>query len=155
MPPKKSIPSSCGRGCAPDWDYRCCCEPGCPTKNTMKQFNDCPMAVLVSAFAIENVAYEGMPDVLRKYETLTRAKFTKVIKPIIRGWFSHRPERVNEVIQHLLDDPERHYFDDPTSDSESDTEAEIKNMDINAPADDDTESPNNEVVTSVQMAKRG
>ena len=113
------------------------------------------MAVLVSAFAIENVAYEGMPDVLRNYGTLTRVEFTKVIKPILHGWFSHRPERINEVIQHLLDDPERHYFDDPTSDSESDTEAEIKNMDINAPADDNIESPDKEVVTSVSMAKRG
>ena len=116
------------------------------------------MAVDFAVFAIENASYDGLPDVLTRYETLTRAEFSKVVKPSLGRWFRYRPERVKEVIQRLLDDPERHYFDDPTSDSESDTEAEIKNMDINAPADDDTESPNNELPTSVQMvqmAKRG
>ena len=32
---------NCGRGCQSDWDVRCCCEPNCKEKNTMKQFNKC------------------------------------------------------------------------------------------------------------------
>ena len=32
---------NCGRSCNESWDVRCCCEPGCPQKNTMKQFNNC------------------------------------------------------------------------------------------------------------------
>ena len=37
--------TTCGRGCLPDWDIRCCCEPNCPAKNSMKQFNACPQKV--------------------------------------------------------------------------------------------------------------
>jgi len=120
----------------------------------MEQFNNCPMAVFVAASAIVNVS-SGLPDVLTNYSSLTRSQFIDCVKPILRGWFTHRPERAKEVIRHLLDDKERKYLDDPTSDSESDTEAAIKNMGINAPSDDETETPNNEVLTSVSMTKRG
>ena len=119
----------------------------------MEQFNNCAMAVDVAAYAIENVAYEGLPDVLRNYGTLTRSQFVKIVKPILRVWFSFRPERVQDVIQLLLDDKQRKYLDEPPSD----TEVEIENLDINAPTDDETETPDNdnEVVTSVSMAKCG
>ena len=40
-------------------------------------------------------------------------------------------------------------------DTESDTKAAIKNMDINAPSDDETETPNNEVLTSATLTKSG
>ncbi len=100
----KQTMSACGRGCAPHYDYRCCCEPNCPIKNTIEEFNNCYMAVDVVAYAIENVAYEEFPDVLRKYDTLTRSQFVNIVEPILRGWFSIRPERVQDVIQLLLND---------------------------------------------------
>ena len=34
---------TCGRGCEKNWDVRACCEPNCAAKNSMDEFNACPM----------------------------------------------------------------------------------------------------------------
>ena len=45
---------ACGRLCNDDWDVRCCCEPNCPTKNSMKQFNKCKQKIGTLYFALFN-----------------------------------------------------------------------------------------------------
>ena len=34
---------TCGRGCEKNWDVRACCDPNCAAKNSMDEFNACPM----------------------------------------------------------------------------------------------------------------
>ena len=45
---------ACGRGCRDNLDIRCCCEPGCPKKNTIKQFNNCPKKLDTLYFHLTN-----------------------------------------------------------------------------------------------------
>ena len=45
---------TCGRGCAPSWDVRCCCEINCPSKNSDIMFSRCPMRVSTFFFTLRN-----------------------------------------------------------------------------------------------------
>ena len=51
---EEEVLTTCGRGCCGDWDVRCCCEPNCPQKNSMEQFNVCPMKLQTLAFHCGN-----------------------------------------------------------------------------------------------------
>ena len=44
----------CGRMCRNNMDVRCCCEPNCPSKNTTKQFNQCPQKIHTLYFTLYN-----------------------------------------------------------------------------------------------------
>jgi len=44
----------CSRGCADNWDVRCCCEFNCKMKNSNEQFYKCPMMVNTVVFHIGN-----------------------------------------------------------------------------------------------------
>ena len=70
----------CGRGCSFGWDVRCCCEPGCDKKNTMKQFNNCPKKLDTIYFHMGNDynVYNYLEDVKDiNYKTIRNA--TKMI----------------------------------------------------------------------------
>jgi hypothetical protein len=45
---------SCGRYCKFNWDTRCCCEPNCPKKNSITQFNNCSQKINTLYFHIFN-----------------------------------------------------------------------------------------------------
>ena len=51
---EQEVLTTCGRGCCGHWDVRCCCEPNCPQKNSMEQFNVCPMKLQTLAFHCGN-----------------------------------------------------------------------------------------------------
>ena len=46
--------TACKRGCKSNTDIRCCCEPNCLNKNSMKQFNVCPQKISTLIYIIFN-----------------------------------------------------------------------------------------------------
>ena len=46
--------TACKRGCKSNTDIRCCCEPNCLNKNSMKQFNLCPQKINTLIYIIFN-----------------------------------------------------------------------------------------------------
>jgi hypothetical protein len=52
MPRRKYSRSPCQ--CKPDFDVRCCCEYNCPSKNTIWDFQLCPMRIQTTIFTINN-----------------------------------------------------------------------------------------------------
>ena len=51
---EEEVLTHCGRGCCNTWDVRCCCEPNCPQKNSMAQFNVCPQKLETLAWICGN-----------------------------------------------------------------------------------------------------
>lgn len=68
---------NCGRSCNESWDVRCCCEPGCPQKNTMKQFNNCIRKIPTLYFHIGN-NYEAYNCLIKRDELLKKQNEEKI-----------------------------------------------------------------------------
>lgn len=107
-----------GRGCAPDWDVRCCCEPNCPQKNTHKQLRVCPMRVstmvslLGNDYALYHKALAG------DFTYLDQFKFKEADKAkMIQAFKDEHEESDEEGLEHDEVKPYEAYkshFHDPS-----------------------------------------
>ena len=93
--------SSCGRGCQSHWDVRCRCELACPTKNSIAQFNACPVMVdslsefLQNDYAIYKTLFETTASTTTDMPTLMD------VLPALREQFGLRELTTSELEQLL------------------------------------------------------
>lgn len=91
--------SSCGRGCQSHWDVRCCCELDCSGKNSIAQFNACPVMLSSLYFLFGND--EGLYEALFESASTTDMPTLMGVLPALREQFGLRELTTSELEQLL------------------------------------------------------
>jgi hypothetical protein len=142
------------------------CEPYIPEDRPYEDFSQCPFGVRNAIWHIENVSFAELPEILQTPRKLTCKQFTDIIRPILNQWFKYSPQKeakVEEVIDKLINDPEREYADKLVDDRSDEENAEsetaeairIYNNNKEDPDTEDAPSGKSKTVQAVQAVQRG
>ena len=104
------VNGTCGRGCTGRYGLQGCCEPNCPRKNSVAQFNVCPMKVQMLAFLCGND------------EDLTEIGYCSVRE--LRGLLRNRWEGVEVSLEEATEVHAMIHENDSGEEEDSEEEAE-------------------------------